>query len=235
MWERTTVLSGSSDAEMKNTTVGFIRQAPSSFLTTFKKTAPRPFRYTYEQAIGTTLFMTRFLTTHVVLLAILGFLELEQESFKGCEPTLVTLACLLHFENPKVAPQAVQDQFVQVRAFTVEPRWHCWVLCALLLIFGSPLFGGVIPWSTLLAQYTVAVACGTLWAVRYPSVRLGGSCWSWWSSWEDDAGDLLGFVRSMIFVTTTEFFVVSPGLDRQVRFKKHDLVREQVSTLVPDT
>lgn len=85
-------------------------------------------------------------------------------SLTGVEPTFAFMACLMHRENPKVAPEAVSDDFFKSISFRVEPRWHVWVLLMILAITGNH------PWSLTIAKLALGILVGTLKEIRWPSV-----------------------------------------------------------------
>ncbi|CAD7950708.1 unnamed protein product [Amoebophrya sp. A120] len=133
------------------------------------------FGYTYESLIGTSTFLKRFLGLHAAMVAFQSYFRLTDFELsvtpeggaspipilRGIEPTLVCLQCLYHFQNPKIAPSQIRDEFLQMQTFTVEPRWHGWLLLMLLLFTAQ--------WPLTLGKYTLGLVLGVVYVIRYPS------------------------------------------------------------------
>jgi hypothetical protein len=61
----------------------------------------------------------------------------------------------------------VQEQFLKINTFVLEPRWHLWLLLFKMLLAGDPLGRS---WSQHLFRHLSGLACGVLYVVRYPRV-----------------------------------------------------------------
>ncbi|CAD7948377.1 unnamed protein product [Amoebophrya sp. A25] len=123
--------------------------------------------YTYEALIGTAAFLMNFLLLHAFAIGLTAWFDLERYvggAIFGLECTLVAMQCLYHEQNPKIGPHQIRDDFLQVKLFTLEPRWHVWWLLVLLLLTGQ-----TAPWPLVLAKYSVGLAMGTLQVARYPT------------------------------------------------------------------
>lgn len=149
--------------------------------------------YTYEvSSLGTATFMTRFLSSHLVLILFISFLKLgvpgpllgitsfptfgESQSadsttvappsgrfIVGIEPTLACLQVLFAFDNPIVPNHLVSDDWLRLKTAVIEPRWHGWLVLMALC------FSGPQPWSWTFYRYGLGAALGSLFVLRFPS------------------------------------------------------------------
>lgn len=161
--------------------------------------------YTYEELLGTTFFMMRFLVAHGALLVFISFFNLEPVAIRGIEPTLVCLACLCHFENPKVSPQAIRDDFLKIKSFVIEPRWHLWLVMITLLILHPSR-----RWNLILGQYALGLFLGTLYCVRYPVI---------WSSISDVCRRRWRFFFQLALYAVTVVFLPVTAHEMTVSFE----------------
>lgn len=116
--------------------------------------------YTMEYELGTVQFATAFLGLHIACSATLLYFR-----FVVChvsmEATLAAMAVVMHRVNPKVHTDGL-DKSLRV-PFAIEPRWHVWVLQALLLLTSSD-------FSVALLAHGVGLALGGVLALRDPEV-----------------------------------------------------------------
>lgn len=126
--------------------------------------------YQWEYYLGTGAFLTRFVTIHAILIGFFSYFELEIMSIGGIEPTLVALQCIFHLENSVIPNTLVNEEFLQIQTFTVEPRWHAWILLFKMLLAGDAIGR---PWTLHLFKYLTGMWIGVLYVIRYPRVWRG--------------------------------------------------------------
>lgn len=120
--------------------------------------------YTLEHEVGTLHFAAVFLGLHIAASAVLLYFRLVI-CHVSLEPALAALAVVMHRVNPKVHTDGL-DKSIQVE-FTVEPRWHLWVLQSLLLLMTENFPAGLV-------AHGAGVAVGLAMALRDPEVWVEG-------------------------------------------------------------
>lgn len=119
--------------------------------------------YALEYEVGTMHFVGLLFGLHFATAAILLHYRFTF-CYISVEPALVALAVIMHRVNPKVHSDGL-DKSIRV-PFAVEPRWHLWLLLALLLLASSH-------FPEALAAQAAGLVVGTVCTLRDPEVWLG--------------------------------------------------------------
>lgn len=114
--------------------------------------------YTVEYEIGTMSYMGHLAGAHLACAFVLLRFNLVL-CYTSVETALVALAVVMHRVNPKIHSDGL-DPSIRV-SFTVEPRWHMWIVQVLLLITASSFPAAVM-------SHSVGLLVGALLCVRDP-------------------------------------------------------------------
>eukprot|EP00419_Tripos_fusus_P029849 CAMPEP_0172712590 /NCGR_PEP_ID=MMETSP1074-20121228/61186_1 /TAXON_ID=2916 /ORGANISM="Ceratium fusus, Strain PA161109" /LENGTH=348 /DNA_ID=CAMNT_0013536541 /DNA_START=64 /DNA_END=1107 /DNA_ORIENTATION=+ len=123
--------------------------------------------YSLEYEIGTVQFATLFLGIHLATSAIFLYFRVTS-CHTSVEAALAGIAVVLHRVNPKIHSDGC-DSSIRV-PFAIEPRWHLWLILAMLLLSASDL-------PVVLAVHIAGFAVGTVCVLRDPEV--------WVSAWHE--------------------------------------------------
>lgn len=161
--------------------------------------------YALEYEIGTMQFATLMLGIHLATSVILLYFQVTL-CHTSVEAALAGIVVVAHRVNPKIHSDGC-DTSIRV-PFAIEPRWHLWLILAMLLLSAHN-FAGV------LAAHIAGFAVGAVCVLRDPEV--------WVSAWQEVGRSFtMGAFLHIAFFLFAVIFM--PLTSNEIPIQGHDIM-----------
>jgi len=168
--------------------------------------------YSLEYEIGTMQFATLLWGIHLATSAILLYFHVTT-CHTSVEAALAGIVVVAHRVNPKIHSDGC-DCSIRV-PFAIEPRWHLWLILAMLLLSASN-------FPVVLAAHIAGFAVGTVCVLRDPEV--------WVSAWQDVSRSFtMGAFLHIAFFLFSVLFM--PLTSNEPPIHVHDIVNGRMLQL----
>lgn len=120
--------------------------------------------YSFEHQVGSSHFLLLFICLHLGSAVLLIYFKFTM-CHVSVEPALVAMTAVMHRANPKIHTDGLER--TSKVPFAIEPRWHIWMVLALLLLSSTN-------FPATLAAHCAGLVAGGLSALRDPDAWVAG-------------------------------------------------------------